>query len=458
MIDILWNVVSFVIALSILVAVHEWGHYYVAKLCGVKILKFSIGFGKPIYSRITSSGMEFAIASIPLGGYVRMLDGRVDQVGTKDLDVAFDQKPVLQRMAIVFAGPFVNFVFAVFCLMAIGMLGTQEAKPVVGDVLENSYAQAAGMQSGDSFVAIDNRTVTGWRDVSIELVRFSGDNNIPITFETESGDLVERNLPINGWQLDPDSTDLFGDLGFVPFRPQATRKLALVEENAPAGRAGLQVGDEIIKLDGTPMPNWRQIVEYIEPRANQNVEFEILRDGQSRELMITLGVHPDSKEQGQAQGTASKGYLGVVTYTQAWPKSYIVETQLGPIDAFVDGVDKTWRLMTTTLKMLGKLVTGDLSIKTLSGPISIAEGAGNHASAGYIAFLGFLALISVNLGIINLLPLPVLDGGHLLYFTIELLTGKSVSESVQEVGFKIGAAVLFVVMSTAILNDIIRNI
>ena len=452
MIDLIWNVASFILALSILVAVHEWGHYYVAKLCNVKILKFSIGFGKPIYRRITASGMEFAIASIPLGGYVRMLDGRVDEIGTQDLDVAFDQKPVLQRMAIVFAGPAVNFIFAIFAFMAIGMLGSQHAKPVVGEVIPNSYVQAAGIEVGESFIAIGDREVKDWRDISIEMVRYSGDQAMPVTMETTSGYQVERILPINGWQLNPDSKDLFGDIGFAPYSPQVTKVLALVQEGAAAARFGLQLGDEILKLDGTPMKNWRQIVEYIEPRAKQNVDFEVLRGGETHNVMITLDRHPDSKE-----GELSKGYLGVSTYREAWPKEYIVETQLGPVDAFIEGADSTWRLMTTTLKMLGKFVTGDLSIKALSGPISIAEGAGNHASAGLIAFLGFLALISVNLGIINLLPLPILDGGHLLYFTIEWITGKPVSEAIQEVGFKIGGVILIAVMATAIFNDILRN-
>ena len=258
-----------------------------------------------------------------------------------------------------------------------------------------------------------------------------------------------RNLPINGWTLNPDSRDLFGDLGFKRFEPKVTKVLAYVEEDGPAALGGLQVNDEILKIDGTPMTNWGQIVGYIETRANQAVAIDLLRNGANRSVVVNLGTRNDD---------ASKGYLGVVTSREAWPEEYIITTKLGPINAFFSGVDDTWRLMSTTVKMLGKLLTGDLSVKSLSGPISIAQGAGAHASYGLIAFLGFLALISVNLGIINLLPLPILDGGHLLYFTIEWITGKPVSEAIQEVGFKIGGALLFMVMVTAIFNDVLRNI
>ncbi|MGB3725926.1 MAG: RIP metalloprotease RseP [Glaciecola sp.] len=449
MLAIIWNIASFVVALSILVAVHEWGHYIIAKLCKVKILRFSIGFGKPIYKRVTSTGMEFVIAAIPLGGYVRMLDGRVDEVGTRDLDVAFDQKPVLQRMAIVFAGPAVNFIFAAFALMAIGMIGTQTIKPIIGSVTPNSYAAAGGLQMGDEIIAIGDRSVNNWQDVSLEVVRYSGDNTIPMRVMTGNGANKIKQLPVNGWTLNPDSSDLFADLGFNIFQPEVTKVLAYIEENGPAAKAQLQIGDEILKLDGTPMRNWRQIVEYIESRPNTSVQVDVMREGGNRRLNVTLGTRSNDN---------SKGYLGVVTSTEPWPEQYVVTTQLGPIDAFINGVDDTWRLMTTTTKMLGKLITGDLSVKSLSGPISIAQGAGAHASYGLVAFLGFLALISVNLGIINLLPLPILDGGHLLYFTIEWITGKPVSEAIQEIGFKVGGALLFMVMATAIFNDILRNV
>lgn len=449
MLAILWNVASFIIALSILVAVHEWGHYYVAKLCRVKILKFSIGFGKPIYKRVTSTGMEFIIAAVPLGGYVRMLDGRIDEIGTQDLDVSFDQKPVGQRMAIVAAGPIVNFLFAIFALMLVGMLGSQTSKTIVGEVLPNSFAADAGLMAEDQIIKVGARDVKDWQEVSIEMVSFSGDDQMPISVMNTNGIVTEKILPIQGWKLDPDSTDLFGALGFSPFSPELTKTLALVGKDAPAGRAGLLVNDEIMKLDGTPMKNWGQIVEYIEAKPNQTIELEVLREGRVTNIDVTLGEKPEQAQQ---------GYLGVSPFREAWPKEYIIEIQEGPIEALVSGTKSTWRLMTVTLEMLGKLLTGDLSVKNLSGPISIAQGAGAHASYGLVAFLGFLAIISVNLGIINLLPLPILDGGHLLYFTVEWITGKPVSEAIQEVGFKIGGVILFVVMATAIFNDILRNI
>ncbi len=448
MLPILWNIASFIIALSILVAVHEWGHYYVAKLCKVKILKFSIGFGKPIYKRVTSTGMEFIIASVPLGGYVRMLDGRVDQVSTQDLDVAFDQKPVGQRMAIVAAGPAVNFIFAIFALMAVGMLGTQSSKTIVGDVLPDTIAERSGLEAGDEILKVGNREVNDWQKVSIEMVSFSGDSTMPLTVRTVNGVTREKSFPLNGWKLNPESTDLFSDLGFQPFQPELTTQLSVVQANSPAERAGLQINDEILKIDGTPMRNWGQIVDYLGPRPNTDIELEVVREGEQVTLQASLGTNPSD---------STRGYLGVSPRSEPWPQEYIVEKKLGLFDAFIDGSKNTWRLMTVTLEMLGKLLTGDLSVKSLSGPISIAEGAGTHASYGLVAFLGFLAIISVNLGIINLLPLPILDGGHLLYFTIEWITGKPVSESIQDVGFRIGGVIIFAIMVTAIFNDILRH-
>lgn len=448
MIEIARNILFFVIALGILVAVHEWGHYYVAKLCKVKILKFSIGFGKPIYSRVTSSGMEFVIALIPLGGYVRMLDGRVDEVAPEQEAVAFNFQPVWQRFAIVAAGPLVNFIFAVFALAAIGMIGQQTPVPVIGEIAPDSYAAESGLSAGDRILAIGKHETKDWRDVTIELSTFSGEDSIPVTVKQRNGVTQTHSIPINGWKIDPDQADLFTALGFQPFRPALTTTLGYVEKNSPADLGGLQENDKIEKIDGTSMEKWSQIVGFIEQRPNQNARVEVVRDEKTLVLDLRFGQKPD---------TPSQGYLGVVPFQEQWPEEYIQNIQLGPLAAVVDGAVQTWRLMGVTLEMLGKLLTGDVSVKNLSGPISIAQGAGISASIGIVAFLSFLALISVNLGIINLLPLPILDGGHLVYFTIEWITGKPVSEAIQEVGFKIGGMILFAVMATAIVNDVLRN-
>ena len=269
MIEIARNILFFVIALGILVAVHEWGHYYVAKLCKVKILKFSIGFGKPLYRRVTSSGMEFVIAMIPLGGYVRMLDGRVDDVAPEQEAVAFNFQPVWQRFAIVAAGPIVNFIFAIFAFAAIGMIGQQSAKPIIGDITPDTYAAASGLSIGDHIIAVGEHGTRDWRDVTIELSTFSGESNIPVAVKQTNGVTNTFYIPINGWKIDPDQSDLFTALGFAPFRPPITTTLGFVEEGSPADLSGLMANDQIEKIDGTSMEKWSQIVSFIEQRPNQ---------------------------------------------------------------------------------------------------------------------------------------------------------------------------------------------
>ncbi|MGQ8366299.1 RIP metalloprotease RseP [Glaciecola sp. 1036] len=447
--SIIQNIFFFILALSILVAVHEWGHYYVAKLCKVKIIRYSIGFGKPLYKRITSSGMEFVIAAIPLGGYVRMLDGRVDELEEQDKAVAFNFKPVWQRFAIVAAGPIVNFIFAIFAAMVIGLIGYQAQKPVVAEVAQGSYFYNAGVQPLDEIVQIGDTQTQTWRSVSMQMVTFSGEDVMPIKVKDDNG--VERDLTvaINGWKIDPDGQNIFDAFGITAYRPQTSTTLYQVQENSPAGVAGLKAGDKIIAIDGTSLENWSQIVGLIEPRLNQNGVIQVERDNRTLEFDIKFAEHPDFP---------GRGYLGVIPYSEPWPEKYVHTVEYGFWGAFKYGVEETGRLVSVTFTMLGKLFTGDLSVKSLSGPISIAEGAGTSASYGLTEFLTFLALISVNLGIINLLPLPVLDGGHLMYFIVEWITGKPVSEAVQELGFRIGSVVLFAVMATAIFNDILRYI
>lgn len=448
MLTFIWNLFSFIIALGLLVAVHEWGHFWVARRCGVKVERFSIGFGKPLWRTKDKLGTEFVVAAIPLGGYVRMLDERVDQVKQEDLPYAFNRQSVGKRIAIIAAGPITNFLFAILALFIMYLIGLDTVKPVIGDIQPDSIAAQAKLSPGQQIVSIGERETPDWEAVNLELVSHIGQDIVPMEVQTEQGYRLQRQLTISAWQFDPDKQSALASLGITPFRPAVTRELALVADDSAAQQAGLQIGDKIIGIDGTQYEKWEQIVRYVEQHPAQNVTLDVLRDQQSLQLQATIGSREVNGE--------LKGYLGVVAKSEPWPTSYLFTHQYDPLSAALKAMDKTWRLMTLSVEMIGKLLTGDVSVKNLSGPISIAQGAGVSAGYGLVYFLSFLALISVNLGIINLLPLPVLDGGHLLYYFIELLTGRPVSDSVQEIGFRIGGAVLFLLMTIAIVNDITR--
>jgi regulator of sigma E protease len=443
------SLVSFIVALGILVAVHEWGHFWVARRCGVKVQRFSIGFGKALWRRTDKLGTEYVIAAIPLGGYVKMLDERVDEVSEEDLPYAFNRQHVLKRIAIIAAGPGVNFLFAIFALFVMYLIGLQTIKPVVGSIQPDSIFSQVNIPPNAILTQVGDRKVVDWEDVAYEFMSFIGHDEMQVKW-TDEKTTFERSATINlsGWKFDPDKTSVFNSLGLIPFRPKVLNVLGSVQDGSAAQSIGFQANDKIVSLDGTSMQNWEQIVGYVSTRPNQTVEASVLRNEQVISLNGTIG----SKTEEQT----TKGYMGFTPTLEPWPEGVVFVHQYGVVKAMSKAMDKTWRLMTLSIEMLGKLITGDVSVKNLSGPISIAQGAGMSASLGLVYFLGFLALISVNLGIINLLPLPVLDGGHLLYYFIELLSGRPVPESVQEVGFKIGGVLLLLLMSIAIVNDIAR--
>jgi regulator of sigma E protease len=443
------SLVSFIVALGILVAVHEWGHFWVARRCGVKVERFSIGFGKALWRRKDKLGTEFVIAAIPLGGYVKMLDERVDEVSEKDLPYAFNRQHVLKRIAIIAAGPGVNFLFAIFALFVMYLIGLQTIKPVVGSIEPDSVFSQSNIPQNAILTQVGDRKVVDWEDVAYEFMSFIGNDEMLVKW-TDDKNSYERSATINlkQWKFDPDKTSVFASLGLIPYRPKVLNVLGYIEDGSAAQSIGFQANDKIVSLDGTSMQNWEQIVGYVSTRANQTVEANVLRNGQLISLNGTIGSKTGEQ--------TTKGYMGFTPTLEPWPEGVVFVHQYGVVKAMSKAMDKTWRLMTLSIEMLGKLITGDVSVKNLSGPISIAQGAGMSASLGLVYFLGFLALISVNLGIINLLPLPVLDGGHLLYYFIELISGRPVPESVQEVGFKIGGVLLLLLMSIAIVNDIAR--
>lgn len=446
---ILWNFFSFILALAILIAVHEWGHFWVARRCGVRVERFSLGFGKVLFSRKDKLGTEFSLSLIPLGGYVKMLDERVDPVPAELKSQAFNNKAVWQRFAIVAAGPAANFVFALFAFWLMFMVGVPTVKPVIGEVRPQTAAAAAGLQAGMEILQIGEQTTPDWEAVAYALVGHLGDDEVQLTVQDDRGIRLQKQLSLQGWALDGTEEQApFTALGIDPLGPQVTLEVGQLVADGSAERAGLLVGDRLLAANGQPLTEWQQFVTLVQASPDRSITLRVLRAGAELELALIPAVR-------EQQGTV-QGYVGLAPKVLPLDDKYRVEMHYGPVDALWAGVQKTGAVMSLTVDMLGKLITGVVSLDNLSGPISIAKGAGSTASFGLVYFLGFLALVSVNLGIINLFPLPVLDGGHLLFFVFEAITGRPVPEKVQEYAFKFGAAVLVCLMGIALFNDFVR--
>ena len=450
MFDFFWNLGAFVIALGILVTIHEYGHFWVARKNGVKVERFSVGFGKTLWRTTDRHGTEFVVALIPLGGYVKMLDERVDDVAEQDKDKTFNGKSVYQRIAIIAAGPFANFAFAIFAFYLMFLIGVPSIKPITGNIESDSIAGLANLPADVEIVEVAGRKTLDWQDVNLSLVGEIGSDTIEIkTKSSDSQHISSYSLATQNWTFSPEKASALTSLGIIPFRPKVSTELTVIAPDSPAHKAGLQTGDILEAINGETFSlNWYDFSKKISKYPGQEVILTIERQGSKKDITVLL----DSRERGGER----IGYLGVSPKSAPWPEHYKINIRYGPVDAIGESVGRTWNLVVLSFDMIGKLFTGDVSVKNLSGPIAIAQGAGASAGYGIVYFLGFLALISINLGIINLLPLPVLDGGHLLYYLIELLTGKPVPENVQQAGFKFGAIALLGLMSIALFNDLSR--
>ncbi len=448
--NILWSLAAFIVALGVLITVHEFGHFWVARRCGVYVQRFSVGFGRTLWRRTDKHGTEYVLAVIPLGGYVKMLDERNETVPDEMRHQSFNSKTVWQRAAIISAGPIANFIFAVFAYWLVFIIGVPAVRPVVGEVTPQSIAAQSNISPGMELKSIDGIETPDWDSVRLSLIGEIGNNQTTLGVSQFGGsEVVEKKLDLTQWRFDPEKQDPVVALGIIPRGPQIESVLAEVQTDSAAQKAGLQAGDRIVKVDGQVLANWRTFAMQVRDNPGKPIALEVERAGSSVDLTLT----PDSKSVGKGK---EQGFAGVVPKVIPLPDEYKTIRQYGPFVAFYEAGDKTWQLMKLTVNMLGKLITGDVKLNNLSGPISIAQGAGMSAEYGLVYYLMFLALISVNLGIVNLFPLPVLDGGHLVFLAIEKLKGGPVSERVQNFSYRIGAIVLVMVMGLALFNDFSR--
>ncbi|ELI6449540.1 sigma E protease regulator RseP [Photobacterium damselae] len=450
MMGFLWNLGAFLLALGILIAVHEFGHFWVARRCGVYVERFSIGFGKAIWQRKGKDGTEYTLAMIPLGGYVKMLDERVEAVPEHQRHMAFNNKKLWQRSAIVAAGPFANFVFAVFAYWVVYLIGVPAVKPVIGEVAPQSIAAQGGIAPGMELKSISGIETPDWESVNMAMISHIGDKQMAVTLtEPHSNVDIKRTLNLTDWSYDPERENVLTTLGLTPYTPAITLVISQLVDNGAAINAGFQLNDKIIAVDGEPIKQWQTFADLVRENPGKTLNVEVLRDN----APLTLALTPAVKD---LKDGSKVGYVGIAPKVDAWPEDYRINLQFGPLESVAKATEKTWQLVTLTFDMVTKLVTGDVAIKNLSGPISIAKGAGMTADFGLVYFLGFLALISVNLGIVNLLPLPVLDGGHLMFFAIEAVTRRPVSEKIQDIGYRVGSAILVALMAIALFNDFTR--
>jgi regulator of sigma E protease len=446
---------AFLVAISILVAVHEFGHYWVAKKLGFKVLRFSIGFGKPLLTRVGKDPdrTEYCLAAIPLGGYVKLLDEREGDVAAEELHRSFTRRPISHRIAVLLAGPAMNLLFASLLYAILAMVGTETVKPVVGQVRLDGPAAAAGLQRGDQIVRVGQRNVADTEELQIALIRqFTDDGLIPLRVRRDGS---ERALTLRVTEDRRALTEpgkLLPGLGFDLATWNAATMINSVPADSAGARAGLQAGDRLLAVDGQPIANGSEFVAMVSGAANRDISIEVERQGQRLRMVAAV---PRVMVEGRAIGRLG---ISLKEGPAVWPPGLLEIHRSGPVDALASGVAKTWEMSALTVQMLWRMLTGQVSPKNISGVVSIAEFAGISASLGITAYMAFLAIISVSLGVLNLMPVPLLDGGQVVYQAVEAIKGSPISERTQLFGQQVGIALLVVLMSLAFYNDISRHL
>ncbi len=445
--SVLHTVLWFLIAIGILVVVHEYGHYLAARLAGVKVLRFSIGFGKPLVSRrFGRDQTEWTLSALPFGGYVKMLDEREGEVPAAEAHRSFNRATVWRRIGIVIAGPAANFLLAIVFYWALLLHGLPALKPMIGEPPAGTPAAQAGLAAGDEISRVNGTDTPSFQDLRLNLLR-AGVAGEPIELELADGRSVRLGaVPIETENLERDT---LRPLGIVRFDPVIAPVIGQVLPDGAAARAGFQPGDRLLAANGEAVANWQDWVQRVRQHPAKPLRIEFERQGQRGELTVV----PDAvDEAGQRVGKIGAG----PEVDESVRATLMTEVRYGPVEALWRGATKTWDMSVFTLEMMGRMVLGQVSWRNLSGPLTIADYAGQSATLGWISFVGFLALVSVSLGVLNLLPIPLLDGGHLMYYVAEVLTGRAVSERTMEIGSRIGMALLLLMMSFALFNDLQR--
>lgn len=444
------SIIGIILTLLLVIGVHEFAHFSVARLVGVKVLRFSIGFGKALFRWHDKKGTEYVIASIPLGGYVKMVDENEESVRPEDLPFAYNRQSIWKRVLIIAAGPISNLFFAFFLYWLLLVVGFVTVVPIIGSVKPDSIAQNAGLKPQQEIIRVDDRFTPDWVNIVIQLMSRAGDTN-PIKLLVSNSNAstpVSYSLNIAKWYLDPLKPDPLDSIGIVPYEPTIPAQIGTIIPNSPAAQSHLQSGDRIIAVNKQKISDWMALINLVSSHPENTFNFTLIRQGKTIIQPVTVGYKRDIFFK-------KHGFLGITPQFE-WPKNLLRKNQYGPIAAISHAWDETNNYIHLNFLILGKMLSGKLSFKSLGGPITIFESAGTALNHGIIAFFSFVAFLSISIGIINILPIPGLDGGHLLFQCIEAITRKPLSLRIQVLFLRLGIVLLLLIFTQALINDLLR--